>query len=128
MRGIAETARWTTSKIDAIQELSVHTKHVISIKAPNADRSELVDLIFRKPYCRIADVVENGIARRQTASIYLRSLVDAGILMELDMGREKQFAHPKLIDLIGSESNTFAPYELPATALEQAMAGTPTQV
>lgn len=120
VRGIAETARWTTTKIDAIQALSVHTKSVIAIKAPAADRGELVDMIFRKPYCRISDVVDAGIAKRQTASVYLRSLADAGILRELDMGREKLFAHPKLLELIGSESNTFTPYNLPQSALEQA--------
>lgn len=39
-------------------------------------------MIFVNPYCRSADFVSVGIAKRQAAAAYLNALVDAGILME----------------------------------------------
>lgn len=33
---------------------------------------ELVSLIFELPYCRISNLTEAGIAKRQTASVYLK--------------------------------------------------------
>lgn len=50
---------------------------------------ELAELVFVRPYCRIAHVVEAGLAKRQTASTYLQALVAIGILREHKMGREK---------------------------------------
>jgi hypothetical protein len=36
---------------------------------------ELVQVIFEQPYRRIANLVEKDIAKRQTASVYLKQLV-----------------------------------------------------
>jgi Fic family protein len=33
-----------------------------------------------QPYCRIANVVNAGLAQRQTASVYLKELAKLGIL------------------------------------------------
>jgi len=70
----------------------------------------LVELIFSQPYCRIANLVECGLAKRQTASVYLKQLVDIGILKEIKAGREKLFIHPKLISLLRQENNEFNAY------------------
>ncbi len=61
---------------------------------------ELAELIFERPYCRIAHVVESGLAKRQTASLYLKELVDIGILEEHKIGREKIFLNPTFIGLL----------------------------
>jgi len=39
--------------------------------------------LFKQPYCRIANVVDAGLAKRQTASVYLKSLAEIGVLREL---------------------------------------------
>jgi len=49
------------------------------------------------------------IAKRQTASIYLKKLADIGVLRETKVGREKLFVHPKLIGVI-TKSNRFREY------------------
>lgn len=41
-----------------------------------------------------------GLARRQTASVYLKQLTDIGILREHKVGREKIFLNPAFIDLL----------------------------
>jgi Protein adenylyltransferase SoFic-like, C-terminal domain len=75
---------------------------------------ELVDVIFEQPYCRIANLVEAGIAGRQAASRYLKALVAAGALGERAIGKEKLFVHPKLMNLLIRDSNTFTAYRQPS--------------
>ena len=47
---------------------------------------------------------------RQTASVYLKQLADAGVLIERQAGKEKLFIHPKLITLLRQDDNTFTRY------------------
>lgn len=110
LRGVAETAAWTTAKIEAIQALANHTTEFVKAKLPKVYRYELVNLIFELPYCRIQNVVDAGIAVRQSASRYLKELVKIGVLEEHQVGREKLFVHPKLLQLLTRDSNEFEPY------------------
>jgi hypothetical protein len=61
-------------------------------------------------YCRIANLVEKDIAKRQTASVYLKQLVDIGVLQEQQVGKEKLFMHPKLMQLMTLDSSKFELY------------------
>jgi Fic family protein len=67
-------------------------------------------LIFEQPYCRISDLVERNIAKRQTASVYLKQLCETGVLTEITARKEKLFVHPKLVTLMTHDSNDFALY------------------
>ena len=69
-----------------------------------------VSLIFELPYCRIGSLTEAGIAKRQTASQYLKQLVEIGVLAEVAVTKEKLFIHPKLMQLLTQDSNQFALY------------------
>lgn len=110
LKGVAETAAWTTAKIGAIRALSDHTREHVRLNAPKIYSHELVNLIFELPYCRINSLSEAGIAKRQAASSYLKKLVSIGVLTENQIGREKLFIHPKLMQLLTREGNTFTPY------------------
>ncbi|MBE7463863.1 MAG: Fic family protein [Planctomycetes bacterium] len=110
IQGVEETAEWTTAKIAAIRGLSEHTAEWVRMKLPKIYSLELVNLIFERPYCRIANLSEAGIAKRQTASQYLRQLDRIGVLQETPVGKEKLFVHPKLMQLLTRDSNTFEPY------------------
>ncbi len=111
LRAVEETAKWTSAKIDAIRQLSAHTIDHVRRAAPKVYSRELVDLIFEQPYCRIQDVsAATGIAARQTASRYLKQLVEIGVLTEMSFGREKLFIHPKLMKLLTQEGNHLDPY------------------
>lgn len=110
LKGIEETAIWTLSKIEAIKALSIETKRYIQQSLPHLYSLELVELLFEQPYTRIANLERAGIAKRQTASKYLKDLCDAGVLSEQSVGRDKLFIHPKLMELLRGENNVFAPY------------------
>ena len=111
VRGVEETALWTTGKIAAIRTLQEHTSEFVRNGLPKIYSRELVDLIFEQPYCRIANLVEKNVAKRQTASEYLKALCDIGVLAEQSAGREKLFIHPKLLNLLTREENEFMPYK-----------------
>lgn len=104
LRAVDETARWTTSRIRAIRDLMQETAGYVRTEAHGAYSRELVELIFVQPYCRIKNVVDAGIARRQTAAMYLKLLSDAGVLEEIKVGREKLFINPRLMRLLTAES------------------------
>ena len=111
LKGVEETAMWTTAKISAISALTDHTFAYVRQKLPKIYSHELVSLIFELPYCRINNLIEAKIAKRQTASLYLKQLVEIGVLAQAETGKEKLFVHPKLMQLLTRESNEFEPYE-----------------
>jgi len=80
-------------------------------REPKIYSHELVNVIFEQPYCRIGNLASAGIAKRQTASKYLKALAAIGVLEEQTAGREKLFLHPRLLRLLTSEENEFEPYE-----------------
>jgi Fic family protein len=107
---VEDTATWTTAKIAAIRALAAHTADYVRRQLPKIYSRELVDIIFEQPYCRIANLVEAGIAERQAASRYLKALASVGVLREQSFGREKLFVHPKLMVLLTRDDNNFEPY------------------
>ncbi len=110
LEAVASTAKWTTNKIIAIRDLSDHTSIYVKEQLPKIYSRELVDIIFSQPYCRISNLVEADIAKRQTASEYLKKLASIGVLQEIQKGRERLFLHPKLLALITEESNSVKAY------------------
>lgn len=97
LEAVRSTAYWTTSRIKAIRKLIDDATARMRQGAPAIYSRELTELIFVQPYCRIANVVHAGIAQRQTASVYLKQLVDIGLLDEVKLGREKLFINPLLL-------------------------------
>jgi Fic family protein len=107
---IEHTCQWTTEKIKAIRDLMRHTGDFIHRRLPKIYAWELVELLFKQPYCRIAHVVDAGLAKRQTASVYLKALSDIGVLREISTGRESLFVHPKYIELLKGDENVWVFY------------------
>jgi len=110
LKGIAETARWTTGKIAAIRHLQEGCIGHVRQQLPKIYSRELVDTVFEFPYCRISNLVDRGIAKRQTASTYLKELVRIGVLEEKQAGKERLFINPRLLHLLTRETNQTDPY------------------
>lgn len=113
LAGVEQVARWTCLKIAAVRELMEHTSHYVKDQLPKIYSHELMQLLFEQPYCRISSLVARHIAKRQTASVYLKKLVDIGVLEEQSAGKEKLFMHTKLVRLMSQDSNTLPPYATP---------------
>ena len=100
LAAVQNTAIWTTSKIREIRDLLDLTAERMRERIPKIYSRELAEIIFVQPYCRIGNLVDAGIAKRQSASVYLKSLVAVGILREQKVGREKIFTNPALLHLL----------------------------
>jgi len=110
LSAVAQTARWTMQKIKAIQQLQAQALDYVRVRAPKIYSRELVDIIFTQPYCRIQNLVESNIAKRQTASVYLKALESIGVLKEMKVGREKLFIHPNFVRLLTSDDHPVPAY------------------
>jgi Fic family protein len=100
LHAVTETAQWTTKKIKKIRELIESSTENLRAEAPQIYSRELAELIFVQPYCRISNVVEAGLAQRQTASVYLKQMCEIGLLKEVKSGREKLFINPAFLKLL----------------------------
>jgi len=110
LAAVTETAHWTSDKIRAIQQLQGSATDFVRTHASKIYSRELVDALFVQPYCRIQNLVDSGIAKRQTASVYLKQLADLGMLVEVKVGREKLFLHPNFVRLLTSDDHNVLPY------------------
>jgi Fic family protein len=97
---VRETSDWSTKQIRAIRDLLDQTAERIRRDLPKIYSRELADVIFVNPYCRISDLVDAGIAKRQAASVYLKALVENGLLEEIKAGRENLYINPALLTLL----------------------------
>ncbi|AYN27973.1 MULTISPECIES: protein adenylyltransferase Fic [Buttiauxella] len=97
LEAVENTANWTTKKIAVVRELIETTTAWIREKLPKIYSWELVQVLFAQPYCRIENLVDGGIAKRQTASVYLKQLVDIGVLEEVTAGRERLYLNTRLL-------------------------------
>lgn len=110
LSAVEHTSKWTMHKINAIRELMEHASSHIKNQHSDIYSYELLQCIFEQPYCRIKNLVDKNIARRQTASDYLKKLCDINLLKEIQVGREKLFVNYNLINLMSDDQNRFEQY------------------
>ena len=104
LEAIENTAHGTTHKINAIRDLLAQTIEKAKRTLPKPVFSkELIELIFEQPYCKIRFVEEAGIAKRLTATKYLRALEKAGLVVPVKKGTELIFINHHLWRLLTDE-------------------------
>ncbi|HEX5175878.1 MAG TPA: Fic family protein [Chthoniobacteraceae bacterium] len=104
LEAIESTARGTTEKINAIHSLLAETLDRAKQLLPKAVFSkELIELIFEQPYCKIRFVENAGIAKRLTATKYLRELEKHSFVLGTKRGTELIFINRRLWQLLTDE-------------------------
>lgn len=97
LEGLEQTALATRKKILSIHALIQETVEKVRLKLPRIYSKDLIEVLFRSPYCKIKFLEENGIAKRQTASSYLKELERIGILQGIKMGRELYYVNKRFL-------------------------------
>ncbi len=100
LKGIAETSKNTIELIKRIQNEMESYKEEFMTKLPKIYSDTLLDSLFYEVYTRINYIEDRCDVTRQTASTYLNSLVDAGLLEVEKVGRESIYKNTKLINLL----------------------------
>ena len=106
LRSFKETAERTlriVENIKALLEKYTDKEYLLTLKGQYEPLYNTVNLVFKKAYVRIADVVDLGI-HRQTAATYLDRLVDEGLLSKEKVGRENIYKNVKLLELFENDS------------------------
>ena len=100
---VRDTSLWTTQKIREIKDAFDKARVLCQGKLPKSVYSiELVESIFKQPYCRIDVLVKKGIAKRETASKYLQMLAKLGLLKPKKIGREMLYLNQGLIKILST--------------------------
>lgn len=98
---VEKTSQSTVEKITQINTLLADTIEHCRQKLPSYMYSkELVELLFERPYCKVKFLVDRGIAKRQRASVYLKTLEKIGILKMKKVGKENLYLNVKLYELL----------------------------
>lgn len=100
LEAIEATAADTRTRILEIRRALDEAIEFARLNMARGYRKELIELIFEQPYTRIQFLERAGIAKRQTASDYLKELERIGLLRGFKFGRDRLFVNPKLMDIL----------------------------
>lgn len=100
LSAVIETSRYTLKNVNAIYDLFQQTLERVKKQAPRIYSYELIEMLFHQPYCKIAYLVDSGIASRNTASKYLGELEQMGILAREQVGSELLYLNKELFHLL----------------------------
>lgn len=106
LRSFKETAEQTLRIVENIRSLLdqySNEKYLSGLKGQLEPLQNTVNVIFKKVYVRVADLVELGI-HRQTAAAYLDQFVDQGLLIKDRVGRDNIYKNIKLLALFDYDS------------------------
>ena len=100
LAGIERTSNDTLRKIEAIRALQDDfSTRARAVTKGGAD-SEFQSVLFEQPYCRINTVVSRCGVSRPTATGWLNALVEAGLLQESKIGRDRLFINREFLRLL----------------------------
>lgn len=94
---VAATARSALKLIDTVLAHRDMLETTIRELHSNFHAAELARILTRQPYARIDDVVDAGLAQRQTASKWLRTLAEDGLIQKERVGRSVIFVNSSLL-------------------------------
>ena len=99
LEGVAKISNNTIALINAMQEQMQNVVNSLQSNAPKIYSKELVESLFIYPYTKQDSIKEHLGISRQTASKYLNTCVDLGILNEIRIGTKAYYVNTKLCDL-----------------------------
>lgn len=105
---------WVLYMLDAVEQTSLRThRQILDVLAlmeqvrervqrerPAIYSKDLIEQVFRQPYCKIGFLERAGMGTRQTAAKYLRELEALGVLEGRKIGREVYFINRPLFELL----------------------------
>ena len=82
----------------ATNDLRGTVEHDIRRIRPKLPAGELTRLLFTQPYLQMENVVDAGLAQRQTASKWLHELATTGLIAKEKIGRNVVYINQKLLN------------------------------
>lgn len=102
-KSTAEKTLYIVERIRTMLNEYTNDEFLDNLKGQKQVLTDVIELIFKKVYVRIADLVEIGV-HRQTASTYLNQFVEKGLLTMDKVGRDNIYKNIKLLELFEGEN------------------------
>lgn len=102
LEAIETTAVETQQRVHNILATMEKTRELVQAKAPKIYSKDLIEILFKHPYCKIQFLEQSGLVQRHTAGRYLRTLEDIGLLKAIKMGREHYYINSELVKILSS--------------------------
>ncbi|WP_375399430.1 Fic family protein [uncultured Amnibacterium sp.] len=100
LEGVRQTTLFTLTKIGAIRVLQSVVHDEIAAALPRGVDADLLAVLFEQPYLRIRTVVERCRVSRPTATKWLEALVEARVLDQVVVGRDRLFVNTRFLDIL----------------------------
>ena len=103
LKAIEQTSIATIKRIKEIDFAMKKTTQILQSKAKKVYSKDLIELLFSYPYTKI-DFLETRLQiHRDTASAYLKTCENIGLLQSIKIGRNKYFININLFDILRKE-------------------------
>lgn len=99
LEGIRDTAVFTMKKIAAIKDLE-HEFQTSLRQLYGSVNADFLAILFEQPYSRIANVMARCAISRPTATSWLNTLADSGLLVKIPVGRERLYVNVQFMDAL----------------------------
>lgn len=102
LTAIGETAQLTATKIRKMLELKEEMENEMKTALGASYSYDLLQLMFKLPYLKIELLEKTGLAHRQTASAWLKKLMDAKVVNPQKVGRTTYYINYRLMELLSN--------------------------
>ena len=100
LSGVESTAQWTLDLVEKTDQMRVEMEQQIRDHNSKLPAASLARMMFSQPYLRIDNIVEAGLAKRQTAAHWLTDLADSGLISKERVGRNVVFINNRLLQTL----------------------------
>ncbi|MFZ2625004.1 MAG: Fic/DOC family N-terminal domain-containing protein [Propionibacterium sp.] len=100
LSGVESTAQWTLDLVEKTDRMRSDLEHQIRARNSKLPADSIARLLFSQPYLRIDNVVDAGLAKRQTAALWLTDLADSGLIIKERVGRNVVFINNSLLQTL----------------------------
>lgn len=118
LKGIEETASETLDLVHGISKLMTEYKQKIRSELPKIYSHDLLNCLFFSPYTKVEHLEEHLSISRPTASKYLETVTDLGLLKKSKVWRQNYYINTALVNLFANGEQTLSSEELIRTVTE----------
>jgi Fic family protein len=97
---IEDTSKEGLKRLNKITATMEETAMEIKKKLPKIYSKDLIEILFRLPYTKRQNLIDENIGNLKTAGKYLIELEKNGFLKSEKVGKEKLYLNPKLLEIL----------------------------
>ena len=97
---IEQTALKGLDRLSLITNAMEEMTTEIKVKLPKIYSKDLIEILFRLPYTKRQNLIEENLGTAKTVGNYLIALEESGILESVKVGKEKLYLNQKLLTIL----------------------------